>query len=64
MEKQVMEYASGNEMAATAIRQIGYDLMGYYPITPSTQICICYCYFKHFLRMLHFYTFVSQKWQL
>lgn len=38
MEKQVIEYASGNEMAATAIRQIGYDLMGYYPITPSTQI--------------------------
>ena len=38
MEKQVMEYASGNEMAAMAIKQIGYDLMGYYPITPSTQI--------------------------
>ncbi|MCM1134568.1 MAG: thiamine pyrophosphate-dependent enzyme [Clostridium sp.] len=38
MEKQVTEYASGNEMAVIAIRQIGYDLMGYYPITPSTQI--------------------------
>lgn len=38
MEKQVMEYAAGNEMAAIAIKQIGYDLMGYYPITPSTQI--------------------------
>ncbi len=38
MEKQVTEYASGNEMAAIAIKQIGYDLMGYYPITPSTQI--------------------------
>lgn len=38
MEKQIMEYASGNEMAAIAIKQIGYDLMGYYPITPSTQI--------------------------
>ncbi len=37
-KKQVMEYASGNEMAAIAIKQIGYDLMGYYPITPSTQI--------------------------
>lgn len=35
---QIMEYASGNEMAAIAIKQIGYDLMGYYPITPSTQI--------------------------
>lgn len=38
MNKQVVEYASGNEMAAIAIKQIGYDLMGYYPITPSTQI--------------------------
>lgn len=38
MSNQVMEYASGNEMAAIAIKQIGYDLMGYYPITPSTQI--------------------------
>lgn len=38
MEKQIIEFASGNEMAAIAIRQIGYDLMGYYPITPSTQI--------------------------
>lgn len=38
MEKQVVVYASGNEMAAAAIKQIGYDLMGYYPITPSTQI--------------------------
>lgn len=38
MEKQIEEYASGNEIAAIAIRQIGYDLMGYYPITPSTQI--------------------------
>jgi len=38
MMKQLMEYSSGNEMAAIAIKQIGYDLMGYYPITPSTQI--------------------------
>lgn len=38
VNKQVVQYASGNEMAALAIRQIGYDLMGYYPITPSTQI--------------------------
>lgn len=36
--QQVTEYASGNEMAALAVRQIGYDIMGYYPITPSTQI--------------------------
>ena len=26
--KQVTEYAGGNEMAAIAIKQIGYDLMG------------------------------------
>ncbi|MBE5880787.1 MAG: pyruvate synthase [Lachnospiraceae bacterium] len=38
MQEQRLEYASGNEMAAIAIKQIGYDLMGYYPITPSTQI--------------------------
>ncbi len=38
MKEQITEYASGNEMAAIAIKQIGYDLMGYYPITPSTQI--------------------------
>lgn len=38
METQIIEFASGNEMAALAVKQIGYDLMGYYPITPSTQI--------------------------
>lgn len=38
MEKQLIRFASGNEMAALAVKQIGYDLMGYYPITPSTQI--------------------------
>ncbi|MBQ3517182.1 MAG: pyruvate synthase, partial [Lachnospiraceae bacterium] len=38
MKNQILVYASGNEMAAIAIKQIGYDLMGYYPITPSTQI--------------------------
>ena len=38
MRNQIMEYVSGNEIAAIAIKQIGYDLMGYYPITPSTQI--------------------------
>ncbi len=38
MEKQILEYASGNEIAAIAVKQLGYDLMGYYPITPSTQI--------------------------
>ncbi|MBP3421111.1 MAG: pyruvate synthase [Lachnospiraceae bacterium] len=38
LPKQIVEFASGNEMASIAIKQIGYDLMGYYPITPSTQI--------------------------
>ena len=38
MRDQVVEFASGNEIAAIAIKQIGYDLMGCYPITPSTQI--------------------------
>lgn len=38
MEEQKVCFANGNEMAVLAIRQIGYDLMGYYPITPSTQI--------------------------
>lgn len=38
MKEQIVEFASGNEIAAMAVKQIGYDLMGYYPITPSTQI--------------------------
>lgn len=38
MERQVEQYASGNEIAVWAVRQMGYDVMGYYPITPSTQI--------------------------
>lgn len=38
MKEQVEKYLSGNEAAALAVKQIGYDIMGYYPITPSTQI--------------------------
>lgn len=38
MEKQKVFYESGNELAAYAARQINYHVMGYYPITPSTQI--------------------------
>lgn len=40
MEKaaQIPLYESGNEMAAYAAKQINYHIMGYYPITPSTQI--------------------------
>lgn len=38
MESQKLLYESGNEMAAYAAKQINYHVMGYYPITPSTQI--------------------------
>lgn len=38
MEKQKILYDSGNELAAYAAMQINYHIMGYYPITPSTQI--------------------------
>ncbi len=38
MEKQEILYESGNELAAYAAKQINYHVMGYYPITPSTQI--------------------------
>ena len=31
-------FLSGNEMAALAARQINFHVMGYYPITPSTEI--------------------------
>ena len=36
--KQKVLYDSGNELAAYAAMQINYHIMGYYPITPSTQI--------------------------
>ncbi len=36
--EQRMLFESGNEMAAYAAKQINYHVMGYYPITPSTQI--------------------------
>ncbi len=38
MEKQKILFESGNEVAAFAAKQINYHIMGYYPITPSTQI--------------------------
>lgn len=38
MENQKVLYESGNELAAYAAKQINYHVMGYYPITPSTQI--------------------------
>ena len=38
MIEQVTTFESGNEMAALAAAQINYHLMGYFPITPSTEI--------------------------
>ena len=36
--KQVTGFLSGNEMASIAASQINFHIMGYYPITPSTEI--------------------------
>ena len=38
MLKQKVIFESGNELASIACKQINYHIMGYYPITPSTQI--------------------------
>ncbi len=35
---QEVDFRSGNEMAAKAAAQINYHIMGYFPITPSTEI--------------------------
>ena len=36
--EQVAGFRTGNEMAALSAKQIDFHLMGYYPITPSTEI--------------------------
>ena len=36
--RQKMDFLSGNEAAARAGRDIGFHVMGYYPITPSTEV--------------------------
>ncbi len=36
--RQKADFKSGNEAAALAARDIGFHLMGYYPITPSTEV--------------------------
>ncbi len=36
--KQNSVFESGNEMAAMAAAQINYHIMGYFPITPSTEV--------------------------
>lgn len=38
MPVQTTVFESGNEMAAMAAAQINYHIMGYFPITPSTEI--------------------------
>ncbi len=35
---QHVDFLSGNEAAAAAARDIGFHLMGYFPITPSTEV--------------------------
>ena len=36
--EQLTDFRSGNEMAAISAKHIGFHVMGYYPITPSTEI--------------------------
>lgn len=36
--EQTTVFESGNEMAAMAAAQINYHIMGYFPITPSTEV--------------------------
>lgn len=36
--RQKMDFRSGNEAAARAARDIGFEVMGYFPITPSTEV--------------------------
>lgn len=38
VKTQTHTFKSGNEMAALAASQINFHVMGYYPITPSTEI--------------------------
>ncbi|TCT12282.1 pyruvate ferredoxin oxidoreductase alpha subunit [Natranaerovirga pectinivora] len=38
VKKQTVVFDSGNELAAYAAKQINYHVMGYFPITPSTQV--------------------------
>jgi pyruvate ferredoxin oxidoreductase alpha subunit len=35
---QVVDFLSGNEMSSLAASQIDFHVMGYYPITPSTEV--------------------------
>ncbi|MFA5786642.1 MAG: thiamine pyrophosphate-dependent enzyme [Actinomycetota bacterium] len=37
--EEVSDFRTGNDMAAIAARHVDFHLMGYYPITPSTEVC-------------------------
>jgi len=53
---QKTDFKSGNEMAALAASHINFHLMGYYPITPSTEIAEyldeMYAQGEHSIRMV------------
>jgi pyruvate ferredoxin oxidoreductase alpha subunit len=53
---QVTDFRKGNEMVAIAAKQINYHIMGYYPITPSTEIAEeldeMYAQGEHQIRMI------------
>ena len=36
--RQQVDFKSGNEAAAAAARDVGFHVMGYFPITPSTEV--------------------------
>src|SRR5512145_2075103 len=36
--RQKLDFRSGNEAAALAAKHIGFHIMGYFPITPSTEV--------------------------
>ncbi|OGO04091.1 MAG: pyruvate synthase [Chloroflexi bacterium RBG_13_54_9] len=53
---QGVDFKKGNEMVALAAKQIDYHIMGYYPITPSTEIAEeldeMYAQGEHTIRMI------------
>ena len=53
---QVTDFKKGGEMVALAARQVNYHIMGYYPITPSTEIAEeldeMYAQGEHQIRMI------------
>jgi pyruvate ferredoxin oxidoreductase alpha subunit len=53
---QAVDFKKGNEMVALAAKQVDFHLMGYYPITPSTEIAEeldeMYAQGEHRIRMI------------